>query len=456
MSSFSALPLTEPLLRNLESLSFDSMTEVQSKSLPHVLAGEDLIVQAKTGSGKTAAFALGLLNNLETENFNVQSLVLCPTRELADQVANEIRRLARQISNVKVVTLCGGVSIGPQIGSLEYGAHIVVGTPGRILKHLSKDTLSFKGVSRLVLDEADRMLDMGFEEDIERIIQQTPRNRQTLLFSATYPDNIAELSNRYLNNPKRINAKTRQDDDIIKQRFYAANDKFVGLCQLLRHFRPESSIVFCNTKQDCTYVATKLKQAGFSALPLHGDLEQRERDQSLLRFANRSCSLLVATDVAARGIDIESLDVVLNYDVTRDTEVHIHRSGRTGRAGQRGEVLNLVADNERYRVERLVSAGVIVDMPRFADLPKPADSTSYKPPMETLQIDGGKKAKLRPTDILGALTAGQEISGNDVGKINITHNTSFVAVSRRVANDALQKLQQGKIKKRQFKIRKLG
>ena len=315
------------------------MTEIQAQSLPPILAGKDVIAQGKTGSGKTAAFGLGLLEKLNVKRFRIQSLVLCPTRELADQVGKEIRRLARTIHNIKVLTLCGGVPFGPQIGSLEHGAHIIVGTPGRIEDHLRKGTLHLNDLQMLVLDEADRMLEMGFQASIDAIIEQAPKQRQTLLFSATFPEQIDSISRRILIDPVTIKVESKHDDSVITQYFYKTEtneERMIALRLLLQQYKPKSSVVFCNTKREVQEVADELINRGFSALSLHGDLEQKDRDQALIRFANKSATILVATDVAARGLDIDNLSAVFNYNIAHDQEVHVHRIGRTGRAGSKG------------------------------------------------------------------------------------------------------------------------
>ena len=457
-NNFSKLNLREDLLSNLQSLGYEQMTPIQAQSLPHVLEGSDVIAQAKTGSGKTAAFGLGLLQKLDVKRFRVQTLVLCPTRELADQVARELRRLARSIHNIKILTLCGGAPFGPQQGSLRHGAHIVVGTPGRVEEHVRKGTLTLSDVEVLVLDEADRMLDMGFQESVDAIVEQTPQQRQTLLFSATYPDQIRSLAQRVTNKPVTVKVDASHGSGSIRQRFYRFEQnkqRETVLRLLLLKFRPESTLVFTNTKRETEEVADELRSHGFSALALHGDLEQKARDQVLVRFANRSTSVLVATDVAARGLDIEQLDAVINYHIARDPEVHVHRIGRTGRAGNKGLACTLFSSKEDYRAARLeeyLDQKIEVDeLPPFKLLEKSA----YRPPMVTLQIDGGRKQKVRPGDILGALTGENGIAGKQVGKINIYDFCAYVAVNRDAAKPALRKLSAGKLKGRSFRIRRI-
>lgn len=452
---FSQLALPPATLENLTRLGYVEMTPIQAASLPIALAGHDLIAQAKTGSGKTAAFALALLARLDTRNFAVQSMVLCPTRELADQVTQEIRRLARAEENIKVLTLCGGTPMRPQTASLEHGAHIVVGTPGRIMDHLERGSLALPSLNTLVLDEADRMLDMGFFDDIATVARQCPKERQTLLFSATYPDGIAKLSQQFLRNPKQVTLEERHDNTKIRQRFYEVteNERLHAVGQLLEHYRPVSTLAFCNTKQQCRDLLDVLRAQGFHALALHGELDQRERDQVLIRFANRSCSVLVATDVAARGLDIAQLEAVINVDVTPDPEVHTHRIGRTGRADQEGWALSLASMNEMGRVGSLEQAqGREVEWHPLAEL-KATSREPLLPPMETLQILGGRKEKIRPGDVLGALTGDLGFSGTQVGKINVTEFSTYVAVERSIVQDALRKLNAGKVKGKKVKVR---
>ncbi|MGY0219728.1 ATP-dependent RNA helicase DbpA [Endozoicomonadaceae bacterium StTr2] len=460
---FSRLSLPQSQIQNLSDLGYHQMTPIQQQSLPAILDGRDLIAKAKTGSGKTAAFAIGLLEKINPRFFGCQGLVLCPTRELATQVAKEIRRLARYRQNIKVLTLCGGQPIGPQIGSLAHGAHIVVGTPGRIQDHLRKRTLSLDGINTVVLDEADRMLDMGFIEPIENIIRHTPDSRQTLLFSATYPKGIKSLSSAFQNDPVEVSVESLHSHNHIAQHFYETDksQKNEALLKLLEHYLPTSCVIFCNTKQACKDLATFLYEQGFKPLALYGDLEQRDRDQILVRFANQSSSLLIATDVAARGLDIDDLAAVINYDLTRDPEVYIHRIGRTGRAGKEGIALSLHTPAEYYKLDDIClyqnKTFEAADPMRL----KPANPAGMeqhaliKAPMVTLAIDGGRKNKVRPGDILGALTGDAGIAGDQVGKIDIFDFAAYVAIKRASARKALQQLERGKIKGRKFKVRRL-
>lgn len=453
-TSFSSLNLPHALLKNLKSLGYEQMTAIQVESLPTILQNKDVIAQAKTGSGKTAAFALGLLSKINNELFQPQALVLCPTRELADQVAKEIRRLARMIPNIKVLTLCGGLPFPPQISSLAHGAHIIVGTPGRIDSHLHKNRLSLKNISTVVLDEADRMLEMGFEESLNSIMSFVPEKRQTLLFSATYPDTIQTMAANIMQQPIMVKVENTHSAQTIQQYFYqvAGNDERPEAVKtLLLTHQSESTVIFCNTKREVNDLADYLYDEGFSVLDLHGDLDQRMRDQTLVRFANKSVSVLIATDVAARGLDIDKLDLVINYHISRDPEVHVHRIGRTGRKEESGIACSLVSAKEQYKVEQLEE--YLEQTITLQALPEAPNTEPNKPRMTTLQIDGGKKQKVRAGDILGALTNGKDITGQQVGKIHIFDYCAYVAVEYKIARKALDKLTKGKLKGRSFRAR---
>ncbi|WP_246131723.1 ATP-dependent RNA helicase DbpA [Pistricoccus aurantiacus] len=456
---FTALPLAPALLDNLASLGYHAMTPIQAESLPGILAGRDLLAQAKTGSGKTAAFGLGVLSRIKMANSRPQALILCPTRELADQVAGELRRLARSMANLKVLTLCGGAPLVPQLNSLAHGAHVIVGTPGRIEEHLRKGSLDLADLTVLVLDEADRMLDMGFQASLESIVARTPKSRQTLMFSATYSEPVRLIAEGLLRDPLDVRVDASHDPASIRQHFYRIDDesaRFEALRLLLLAYRPVSSVVFCNTRRETREVAQALADRGFSALALHGDLEQRDREQVLLMFANQSVSILVATDVAARGLDIDALEVVFNYRIPRELEVHVHRVGRTGRAGATGIACTLVAEKDDYRLARLSE---LLEQPLACQrLPAANDleREPFLPPKATLQIEGGRNRKIRPGDILGALTGEAGIEGSRVGKIKVSERSAYVAIDRELAKAALEKLRIGKIKGRSLRVRRIG
>lgn len=458
MNDFQQMPLSPALLAAVENLGYTSMTPIQRESLSPILEGRDVIAQARTGSGKTAAFGLGLLQRLDVQQIRLQALVLCPTRELADQVSKSIRRLAANLPNVKLLTLCGGMPLGPQLASLEHDPHIVVGTPGRVQEHLKRGSLHGGGIKVLVLDEADRMLDMGFEEAIDDIVGRIAKHHQTLLFSATYPDAIRAVSGRVQHDPVTVTVEESHDETTIEQRAVEVEPavKADVLTRILTQEKPEATLVFCNMRKDTEAVAAELDRRGFSALALHGDLEQRDRDEVLVRFANRSCSVLVATDVAARGLDIANLPLVVSYDVAHDPDTHTHRIGRTGRAGATGLAIVLAGSRELGKLRQIEDrlGGPLARYPA-----KPANEgrkVLNLAPMKTLIVDGGRKDKMRPGDILGALTGDAGLDAKDIGKIDVFATRAYVAIRRDLANKALERLRMGKIKGRNFRVRALS
>jgi len=456
MAGFATLTtLPAPLQQAVAALDYTEMTEIQAAALPLLLAGRDVVAQAKTGSGKTAAFGLALLAALQPDTATVQSLVLCPTRELADQVSKEIRALARFIPNIKVLTLCGGIPLRPQLASLTHQPHVVVGTPGRIQELLDLDALKFDALRTVVLDEADRMLDMGFLDAVRAILQRTPTARQTLFFSATYPDAITRLSGEFQRTPVSVAVATAHEEGVIHQQFYRvpAEQKANAVLVLLGQQQPESCLVFCNTKLAVKELSDFLWKRGIPALALQGDMEQRERDETLVQFANGSCRVLVATDVAARGLDIKALPLVIAYELSGDADVHTHRSGRTGRAGANGLVLNLVAEEEQQRLQRI--AAVLGKPAEWSSLPAGGAAKLPAPQWRTLQIDAGRQDKLRPGDIMGALAGAAGLGKDEAGKIDLFATRAYVAVKRELADVVVEKLRTGKIKGRSFRVRKL-
>ncbi|MEA1892197.1 MAG: ATP-dependent RNA helicase DbpA [Campylobacterota bacterium] len=449
--SFSNLPLSKEMLHNLNEIGYKEMTPIQKESLPFILEGKDVIAQAKTGSGKTAAFGIGVLTKLDVKKFRIQSLVLCPTRELADQVAKELRLLARATHNVKILTLCGGAAFGPQLGSLRHGAHIIVGTPGRILKHLKKETLSLNDLDMLVLDEADRMLDMGFSEEIDELISFTKKRKQTLLFSATYTDEILDISKNIQFEAIGIKTISTEIANNIEERFYEVQEdqKLDTAINIFSNFKPQNIIIFANTKAQTQAIADELQKRKIDALAIHGDLEQYERNDVLVQFSNKSCPILVATDVAARGLDIKELSMVLNYDIPHVQETYIHRIGRTGRAGAKGLAFTLFSEYEldnayEYKNETRV----------FEDASnlKVVNGFEMKPQNITLVIEGGKKDKLRAGDILGALTGDAGLQGDVIGKIDIYERQSYVAIQSAFIAEAEKQMKNTKIKSKRFSV----
>lgn len=454
-SQFSELPLSAPIQQVLKELGFTTPTQIQAESLPILLAGRDLIGQSKTGSGKTLAFSLPILEKIDLQGPGPQALVLSPTRELADQVAREIRRFGRKLPSLRVTSLVGGQPFGPQAGALRHGSHIVVGTPGRVLDHLRRRTLSLAHTSVLVLDEADRMLDMGFEEDMGEILNLTPEERQTVLFSATFPDSIESISRRYQHKPTRVTV-TEVEKKQILELAYRVNEgeKTIAAVACLQEHKPETAIVFCNLKATVAELAEDLISAGFSAAALHGDLDQTDRDRVMAKFRNRSTRVLVATDVAARGIDVSDLDLVINFDLPKP-DIYTHRIGRTGRAGKSGLAASLVTPKEKYKIKLLEEeSGAQFEWRDPAELETAAEEKEAgEAIMATLYIGGGRKDKVRPGDILGALTGeAGGLEGKDVGKIEIHDRFAYVAVSAELAETALERLRNGKIKGRKFRI----
>lgn len=356
-----------------------------------------------------------------------------------------------------MMSICGGVAFAPQANSLESGAHIVVGTPGRLEDHVGKCTINLSQVNTLVLDEADRMLEMGFQDSLDAIVDEIPKQRQTLLFSATFPASIEEVAKRVMRQPQMVKVDNLVGNLDIEQSFHKIENggRLKAIHLLMMEHEPESGIIFCNTKQEVQDLSKALDDLGFVVLSLHGDLEQRDRDLVLTRFANKSASLLVATDVASRGLDIDAVDMVVNYQIARESEVHVHRVGRTGRAGSAGKAFTLYTDADAFKLKTL---GEQIGL-HIQNEPLPAktvlNKTVPRPTMITLQINGGKKHKIRPGDILGALTGEAQLQASDVGKIKITPMSSYVAVKRGVIKQALTKLQSGKIKGRSFKVRSL-
>ena len=458
-TTFAGLALEPSLRAGLDALGYTTLTPIQAQTLPAILDRRDLIAQAPTGSGKTAAFGLGLLHHIDAGATRTQALVLCPTRELADQVGKQLRKLATGIANLKLSVLCGGIPLAPQLASLaQHAPQVVVGTPGRVLELVQKDALDLRGVRTLVLDEADRMLDMGFDEPIRALVKRTPKDRQTLLFSATFPESIRILAQAMLRDPLEVSVDGDAHAPRIETHFFEAEParRAPQLAALLLQFRPESTVVFCNMRRDTEEVVGSLAHYGFTALALHGDMEQRDRDEVLVRFANRSCNVLVASDVAARGLDIDDIGAVVNYELPTDADTWLHRIGRTGRAGRDGLALSLVASGERNRAALIEQRqGMPLRFERIAPLDgKPRDVPQAA--MVTLRIDAGRTDKLRPGDIVGALTGDAGgLPKEAIGKIDVFPTRSYVAVARGEAKHALEQLRAGRIKGRRFRVNAL-
>ncbi len=456
MDSFDALALDPALRQAVAAAGYTTPTPIQARTLPVILAGHDLLAMAPTGSGKTAAFGLGLLQRLQPGLLRVQALVLCPTRELADQVARSLRKLAAGIGNVKLTLVTGGVPAAPQRASLVQPPQVVVGTPGRVLEMLEQGLIDPDAIASFVLDEADRMLDMGFAEAIEAIVRRLPSGRQSLLFSATWPDAIRAMARTTLREPVEVTVDEAGQQPRIEHVFHETdparrNDALVAL---LLVNRPRAAVVFCNTRKEADEVAVRLRDEGFDALALHGDMEQRDRDETLLRFGNGSLSVLVASDVAARGLDIDEVDCVVNHALPSDADAYTHRVGRTARAGRTGLALSLVAPAEMARAQRIRDALGIE--PRWAPTGLPPGGAARSAPraaMATLRIDAGRVDKLRPGDILGALTGAAAVPAEAIGRIDLFPTRAYVAVRRDLAKSAAAALQAGRIKGRSRRVR---
>ncbi len=350
MEQFRKLAIKDSILKSIEEHGFEKPSEIQEKTIPLVLSGKDVIAGASTGSGKTLAFGSAIIQNLRKDG-GIQALVLTPTRELAEQVCRALKKFSKY-NPLDIIAVYGGVSINPQIDDL-IDAEVVVGTPGRILDHLSRRTIELEHIKILVLDEADRMLDMGFKDDVEKIINMCPKARQTLLFSATISQDISLLAKKYMNNPIEISAEAYVDPSKLSQVYYDVDDKlkYSLLVQLLKNTKPELAMIFCNTRKNVDFVSNNLKLNGINALPIHGGFSQDKRNRVLESFHNNKINILVCTDVAARGLDIKGVSHVINYDIPADSKEYIHRIGRTARAGEEGKVINILAsrDYENFR-----------------------------------------------------------------------------------------------------------
>ena len=449
---FNKLNLDAAFLKNLDSLGFKELTSIQQLAIPLLLENKDVIAQAKTGSGKTASFSIPIVKNLNVKNFRIQSLILAPTRELANQIAVEVRKLTRHVHNVKVLTLTGGVPFKPQVASLYHGAHIIVGTPGRVLKHINEENINFDNLETFVLDEADKMLDMGFYEDIMKVVDVLPKKRQSMLFSATYEDNIQKLSKDILNDAQFVKSEDIQEVKIT-QKLYGLNDdsKTAVIPSLITSNKAKTVLIFCNTKDKCDELADDLYDLGLDVLTLHSDLEQRDRDEIITLFAHKSYPILIATDVASRGLHIDDIDLVINYDLARDEKVHTHRIGRTARAGKGGLAISLYTTYDDEKIEDLKDC---FDDLIFDEISNVQDDVDFKIDSDyrTIFINGGKKQKLRAGDILGALTAGLNLPKDCVGKITSYDFCSYVAVKKEFISKAVKGLESNKIKGKYFRV----
>lgn len=447
MATFDTIKeIPSPLLHIIKTLGFTTMSEIQEKSIKPILKGADILAQSKTGSGKTLAFGLPCIMRTDTSNYKPQTMIITPTRELADQIAVELRKLAAYKPNLKILTLYGGVPLRAQADSISKGAHILIGTPGRIQDHLAKETLTLKNINTLVLDEADRMLDMGFYDEIVKINSNMSGNKQTLLFSATFPPNIEKLAKALLKQPLTIKVDTIIASTKIDEIVYETTDKFKTLTALIQSYKPDSLLIFCNTKAEVITLTDTLINRGHSVIDIHGDLDQRDRNESVIAFSNGSKRILVATDVASRGLDIKNIALVINYDLPFEKEVYTHRIGRTGRADTTGIALSLFSPKDSQKCAYITSQakkGEMKDLRVDAKFKMQSD-------FDTLCLNGGKKTKLRAGDILGTFCKEIGINNEDIGKITITDTKSYIALHYTVVDKVLKSLKKVKIKKKKY------
>lgn len=508
---FEDLGIESAILKALQDMGFEEPSPIQEKCIPEVMQGTDLIGQAQTGTGKTAAFSIPILQQVNPRYRKVQSIILTPTRELAIQVSGEIRRIGKNM-NVKTLPIYGGQSIGHQIRALKQGVQIVIGTPGRVLDHIHRGTLKLDSVKIMVLDEADEMLDMGFIEDIEEVLRHLPDEKQMLLFSATMPPEILRLSKRYMQNAKRISVN-RGDVTApsIEQIYYKVleKNKLDGLCRILDSDDVELGIIFCRTKKGVDELADALQSRGYMADGLHGDLNQLQRNKVMQDFRNGRIELLVATDVAARGIDVGNVSHVINYDIPQDAENYVHRIGRTGRAGKTGQAITLVTPREMKllntiqretksslesknvptleevaekqqstwieQIKNVIETGedlkifeetveelmlehdadaktVAAAALKLAFYDQPLEQDGYHfgetgaaPGMVRFFINVGRNVNINPRDLVKAIADAADISDREIGKINIFDRFTFVEVPEKSAPFVFEALQKSRI-----------
>lgn len=494
---FDELNIDERILRAIEDMGFEETSPIQTQAIPAVCEGIDVVGQAQTGTGKTAAYTIPMLMKIDPQIKKPQAIVLCPTRELAVQVAEEIRKLAKYMSDIKVLPVYGGQEIVRQIKSLKMGVQIIVGTPGRVMDHMRRKTVKFDNINMVILDEADEMLDMGFREDMETILTETPEDRQTVMFSATMPKAIMDIA-RNFQKDARIIKVVRKELTVsnIEQFYYEVRpkNKTEVLCRLIDIYNPRLSVVFCNTKRQVDELISELKGRGYFADGIHGDMKQQQRDRVMDDFRSGKVDILIATDVAARGIDVDDVDMVFNYDIPQDEEYYVHRIGRTGRAGRSGMALSFISgkevyklkDIERYcktkilakpvpslddvkntkldnmfdKIRQTIEEGGLTDMvnlveehvnqEEYTSMDMAAallkmligdtldredeveefhfDTDKDDSRMVRLFINIGKKDKIKPANILGAIAGESGMPGKLVGAIDMMDNYTFVDV----------------------------
>ncbi|MBC7466691.1 MAG: DEAD/DEAH box helicase [Bdellovibrio sp.] len=445
-NNFISLNLNENILKVIKDISFSEMTPIQAATIPLLLAGQDLIGQSKTGSGKTAAFVIPILQKMDVSILKPQALILCPTRELCDQVLKECQKFSKYILNFKSVALVGGQPYPEQIEALEHGVHLIVGTPGRTLEHFKSGYVEVSHLKTFVLDEADRLLEEGFADEMKAILEKLPKERQTVFFSATFPDSMEELSRLYQKNVQRVTIKeSPQTQSAIQQFVYAAEkpQKIETLIQILQTHPSMSTLIFCRTKAAVDEIGKLLSESKVSSQILHADLKQVDRDRATALFRNGSLRILVATDVAARGLDIDTLELVINYDLPSSTDIYIHRIGRTGRAGRKGTAVSIATEYEIPLMAEIEKAtGVtMIRQNLAANLSKKLSTEFQNTLMKTVQIAAGSADGLSAEQILVLLTSGpQAMIKSQIGRIEVQNQFSFIAVKPSLAEKLLLKL----------------
>lgn len=454
-TTFDTLQLRPELIKQLQDLNYTTPTPIQQAAIPVILAGQDVAGQAETGSGKTAAFGLPILHQLNTSLDQVQALIVVPTRELAVQVRQELKLYAKQLVNLKISSFYGGHSFSEERASLAHPPQVLIGTPGRLTDHIKRQTLDLTGIKQLVLDEADKLLEMGFEEEVDQLIAALPKKRQVILFSATMPEGVKELISDSLKDPKFIKATTTTIPDQVKLVGVKLDDldRKSIVVSLLQSLKETGTVVFTNRRAAADELTELLQDVGLSARALHGGMEQRDRDKTMTLFRNGSVSILIATDVAARGLDIAALNAIVHYELPDDAAAYLHRSGRTGRAGRGGTVYTLASSREERQLREwgLVKMDEWLDSKSFSVVAS-SKNTVATPEFATLHINAGRKDKLSPRDIVGALIAEAGLKADQIGKIEVQDKASYVAVPEKLSEQIAKAIGEGKIKGRKFKV----
>lgn len=455
MTSFKDLKLKPELLKGLQELEFTTPTPIQASAIPLLLQGHDVAGQAETGSGKTAAFGLPLLHSLNTDLKQVQALVLVPTRELAVQVRQELKQLGKHIANLKISAFYGGHAFSQERASLAHPPQVLVGTPGRLTDHLNRRTLDLTLVKQLILDEADKLLEMGFEEEVDQIVAALPSNRQTILFSATMSEGVKELIAASLQNPQFVKATATTIPDQVKLVGIKVEhtQRNEAVLNLLKGIAAAGTVVFVNTRAAADELTILLQAEGLVARTLHGGMEQPDRDKAMTLFRNGTTQILVATDIAARGLDIDALQHIVHFELPIDAAAYLHRSGRTGRAGKSGTVYTLATarDEQKLRDWELLSMDEWLKANALHKTSAKKTAAADKAAFATIHISGGRKDKISPRDIVGAMIAEAGLKAAEIGKIEVQDRQSFVAVPAAAVNTAIDSLNNGKIKGRKYK-----